>query len=68
MPRAVPTRPDRAALKAVLVKVRMLVAISTRKERVSSSRFVQVIILYLCVSSSWLLWGHPWGASGLACG
>ena len=33
MPRAVPTRPDRAALKAVLVKVRMLVAIRARKQR-----------------------------------
>ena len=44
MPRAVPTRPDRAALKAVLVRVSMLVAISARKVRVSISRFVQVII------------------------
>ena len=31
IPRAVPIRPDTAALKAVLVTVRMLVAISARK-------------------------------------
>jgi hypothetical protein len=43
-PRAVAISPERAALKAVLVRVRMLVAISARKERVIVSRFVQVII------------------------
>jgi hypothetical protein len=32
MPRAVPTRPDRAALKAVPVRVSMLVAISAWKQ------------------------------------
>ncbi len=31
MPRAVPTRPERTALKAVLVRVRMLVVIRARK-------------------------------------
>ena len=43
-PRAVPIKPDKAALKAVLVRVRMLVAIRARSIRVSNSRFVQVII------------------------
>ncbi len=38
MPRAVPTRPDRAALKAVLVSVSMLVANSARSVRVIISR------------------------------
>ena len=44
IPRALPIRPDRAALKAVLVRVRMLVASSARKVAVSSRRFFQVII------------------------
>ena len=44
MPRAVPTRPDRAALKEVSVRVSMLVAISARKVRVGNGRFVQGII------------------------
>ena len=44
IPRAVPIRPDRAALKAVLVRVRMLVVIRAGKLAVSSSRFDQVII------------------------
>jgi len=43
-PRAAPISPDRAALKAVLVRVRMLVASSARKVAVSSRRFFQVII------------------------
>ena len=42
--RAVAISPDRAALKAVLVRVRSLVVINARKLAVSSSRFVQVII------------------------
>jgi hypothetical protein len=41
--RAVPISPDRAALKAVLVRVRMLVAIRARKVRVIIRRFVQVV-------------------------
>jgi hypothetical protein len=36
MPRAVPIRPERTALKAVLVRMSMFVAISARKVRVSS--------------------------------
>ena len=40
----IPTSPDRAALKAVLVRVSKLVAISATRVKVSSSRFVQVII------------------------
>jgi hypothetical protein len=44
IPRAVPTRPDRAALKAEWVRVSKLVAISARKVRESSRRFVQVIL------------------------
>ena len=43
-PRAVSISPERAALKAVLVSVRMLVVMSAKKLAVSSSRFVQVII------------------------
>ena len=46
IPSAVPISPDTAALKAVLVRVRMLVAISARKPAVSSRRFVQVSMVF----------------------
>ena len=51
IPRAVATRPDRAALKAVLVRVRMLVVTRARKVRVIIRRFVQVIMVFIKVSS-----------------
>ena len=44
-PRAVVINPDTAALKAVLVRVSILVASSPKRVQVSSRRFVQVIIL-----------------------
>ena len=44
MPKAVPIRPDTAALNVVLVSVRMLVVINARRLAVSIRRFVQVII------------------------
>ena len=43
-PKAVPINPDKAALKAMLVRERMLVATNTRILAVKISRFVQVII------------------------
>ena len=46
IPRAVPISPESAALKAVLVRVRILVAIRARKMKVSSSRFVPVIMVF----------------------
>ena len=42
----IPTSPERAALKVVLVKVRILVAIRARKLAVSSRRFVKVIMVF----------------------
>jgi hypothetical protein len=49
MTKAVPIRPATAALKAVLVRARMLVVISDRKLAVSSRRFVQVIMVFTLV-------------------
>ena len=55
MPKAVPMRPDTAALKAMLVRVRMLVIIKARKLAISISRFAQVSMVFILVSSSKLL-------------
>ena len=52
MPSAVPISPDTAALKAVLVKARILVVIRARKLAVSSRHFVQVIMIE-CFPSFW---------------
>jgi hypothetical protein len=46
IPKAVPNSPDTAALKAVLVRVRMLVVIRARKLAVRDRRFVQVSMVF----------------------
>ena len=51
IPRAVFRSPDRAALKAVLVRVRTLVVINARKLAANSRRFVQVSMAFTEVSS-----------------
>ena len=55
IPRAVPIKPDTAALNAVWVSVRMLVAINARKLTVSIRRFVQVNIWAMWISLPCLL-------------
>ena len=51
MPRRLAIRPDRAALKAILVKVSMLVRIKDRKVVISMTRFI-VVSIFVCVSCS----------------
>ena len=51
MPSAVSISPDKAELKAVLVRVRTLVVINARKLAASSRRFVQVSMAFTEASS-----------------